>query len=212
VLNLLRSVTAVEPDTRVHTYIIDHDVGFAPNPFHRVCTLAACKPKIRLAARLGDYIVGTGSRPSGREGHLIYWMRVDEILTFDEYWLDRRFQLKRPIMRGSRMLRYGDNIYHRENGSSAFTQEDSFHSEPNGILSLGNLERDTGTTEKVLLGREFAYWGGQGPKIPDEFSEFVHKTQGHKNRFAPKRVAAFVYWLLEMPDRGLVSDPRDWAR
>jgi hypothetical protein len=212
VLNLLRSAIAVEIDTRVHTYILDHDVGFAPNPFHRVCSLAACKPKIRLVARPGDYIVGTGSRPSGREGHLIYWMRVDEILSFDEYWRDPRFRTKRPVMRGSRMLRHGDNIYHRENGSSVFTQEDSFHSERNGVVSLGNLQRDTGTTDRVLLGRQFAYWGGQGPKIPDRFAQFVHKTQGHKNRFSPGSVADFVHWLLALPERGLISDPTDWAR
>lgn len=205
-----RRATAVKLAPRVHSYIIDHDVGFAPNPFFGVCTLACCKPDIRLYAELGDYVVGTASKPSGRPGHLIYWMRVDEITTFDDYWADSRFRWKRPVMRGSRMQRYGDNIYHHENGAPTFTQEDSFHSEPNGVTSVGNLERDTDRTDRVLLGRIFAYWGGAGPKIPDQFAEFVHKTQGRKSHFPPEKVEAFVNWVQSLPGRGFVSQPLDW--
>ena len=32
---------------RLYSYVFDHDYGFAPNPFHGVCTLATCKPSIR---------------------------------------------------------------------------------------------------------------------------------------------------------------------
>lgn len=31
-------------------YVIPFDSGFAPNPFHNICTLATCKPKMRLSA------------------------------------------------------------------------------------------------------------------------------------------------------------------
>jgi hypothetical protein len=137
-------------------------------------------------------------------------MQIEEILTFNEYWSDPRFRRKRPVMRGSFMLRYGDNIYHRDNGSLIFTQEDSFHSEPDGATSVGNLKRDTGKTDRVLVGRDFAYWGGAGPKIPESLSEFVHKTQGHKNHFLPERIEAFTAWIRGLPDRGLISAPTDW--
>jgi hypothetical protein len=210
VLRLLQNAIGASQSTRVHSYVIDHDVGFAPNPFHGICTLAACKPEIRRCAKLGEYVVGTGSRPNRRQGYLIYWMQVDEILNFDQYWSAARFWRKRPVMRGSLMLRYGDNIYHRENGSPFFTQEDSFHSEPYGVTNVENLERDTGRTDRVLLGRNFAYWGDNGPKVPDVLADFVHKTQGHKNRFAPERVEAFVAWIHGLPDRGLIADPTDW--
>ena len=33
------------------SYVIEHDLGFAPNPFHGVCTLACCKPQIRKIAK-----------------------------------------------------------------------------------------------------------------------------------------------------------------
>ena len=39
------------------------DYGFAPNPFHRTCTLATCKPDIRSSAYAqGDWIVRYGKQ------------------------------------------------------------------------------------------------------------------------------------------------------
>ena len=209
-LSRLRVATNAEA-MRVYSYVIDHDLGFAPNPFHGVCTLAACKPKVRQYAQQGDYVVGTGSRPNGCLGQVVYWMRIDEIIDFDRYWADPRFRRKRPVMRGSLVLRYGDNVYHRDPRTGCFVQEDSFHSEPAGRVSAPNLRRDTGTTDRVLLGREFAYWGGGGPAVPANFAEFVHRTQGHKCCFPPHRAGAFVAWLTEQPDRGCVGDPTNWT-
>jgi Nucleotide modification associated domain 2 len=114
------------------------------------------------------------------KGHITYWMRVDEILTFDDYWSDPRFRRKKPVMGGTAYLRYGDNIYHRD-GSAAFHQEDSFHSREGGTLSPGDLQRDTGTTEKVLIGREFAYWGQAGIALPADLQCFV-KERLHLRR------------------------------
>ena len=194
---------------RVFTYVIDHDLGFAPNPFHGTCTLAACKPRIRRYAERGDHVVGTGSAPNGITGHLSYWMRVGEIITFDEYWNRPEFAVRRPSMFGSRMQRYGDNIYrHDEDGD--WIQEDSFHSEMDGSTSEANLIRDTGATQNVLIADAFAYWGGSGPKIPDEFSEFVHSTQGHKCRYPSHRVDVFAAWLHSLSETGLVGRPANW--
>jgi hypothetical protein len=67
---------------RLFSYVVARDYGFAPNPFFGFCTLATCKPKIRAAAALGDWIVGTGSCAYGLEGRLVYAMRVTEVLTF----------------------------------------------------------------------------------------------------------------------------------
>jgi hypothetical protein len=38
----------------IFVYVVKHDGGFAPNPFHGFCTLACCKPKIRKGAKEGD--------------------------------------------------------------------------------------------------------------------------------------------------------------
>ena len=55
---------------RLYSYVLDHDYGFAPNPFYDVCTLATCKPSIRERAAIGDYVVGTGCAKRHRRGFL----------------------------------------------------------------------------------------------------------------------------------------------
>ena len=71
---------------RVFVYKLVHDSGFAPNPFHGWCTLACCKPKIRLGAARGDWIVGITPKALGER--LAYFLKVEELLTFDQYFLD----------------------------------------------------------------------------------------------------------------------------
>lgn len=194
----------------VFSYVIEHDLGFAPNPFHGACTLACCKPVIRKSAKVGDYILGTGAVGPNLEGYLTYWMRVDEILTFDQYWKDKRFRRKKPHMSAlGTYLRYGDNIYHRD-GSKTFKQEDSFHSMEDGSVSLGDLHRDTGTTDKVLVGHEFAYWGRSGIKVPDHLAFLLKKGPGHRCRFTNEQVAAVVAWLGTLPKRGYIGEPAHW--
>ena len=193
----------------VFSYVIEHDLGFAPNPFHGICTLACCKPRIRKKAELGDYILGMGAVKPKLGGHLTYWMRVDEILTFDTYWEDRRFRRKKPTMSGTTYLRYGDNIYHRSGGKE-FHQEDSFHSLEDGSISLGDLKRDTKTTEKVLVGHSFAYWGRSGIKLPDELSCFAISGPGHKSEFTTEQVNGFLEWLSHHPERGYLGEPAHW--
>jgi putative DNA base modification enzyme with NMAD domain len=193
----------------IFSYIIEHDLGFAPNPFHGVCTLACCKPRIRKKARVGDYVLGTGAVKPKLRGHLTYWMRVDEIMTFDEYWVHPRFRRKKPVMLGTTYLRYGDNIYHRDDGKE-FHQEDSFHSLEDGSVSLGDLRRDTATTDKVLIGRDFAYWGRAGITLPDELRCFVLNGPGHKYDFDEEEIAAFMVWLGKHPQRGYIDEPAHW--
>jgi hypothetical protein len=193
----------------VYSYVVEHDLGFAPNPFHAVCTLACCKPQIRKTAQPGDYILGTGAARAKLQGQLIYWMRVDEVLTFDQYWSDPRFRRKRPVMNGSTYLRYGDNIYHRD-GGDGFRQEDSFHSREDGSTSVGDLKRDTGTTDRILLARDFAYWGRSAIQLPKELCCFVKKGPGHLRKFTEKQVARLYVWLEQRPERGYIDEPADW--
>jgi Nucleotide modification associated domain 2 len=193
----------------VYSYVVEHDLGFAPNPFHGVCTLACCKPKIRKTAMVGDYILGTGATRPDLLGCLTYWMHVDEILSFDTYWNDRRFRRKKPIMQGSTHLRYGDNIYHH-NGEATYRQEDSFHSLEDGSLSLGDLQRDTGWTDKILIGHNFAYWGRNGIPLPENLKCFVKKGPGHKQTFSEEQIARFMAWLSQHPERGYIGEPAHW--
>lgn len=194
----------------VYSYVVDHDLGFAPNPFHGVCTLACCKPQIRRKAQVGDYILGTGAAKRKLQGKLIYWMCVDEVLTFDQYWMDPRFRRKRPIMAGSTYLRYGDNVYHRD-GHERFRQEDSFHSREDGGTSPGDLKRDTGTTDRILLARDFAYWGRSALKLPKELRCFAKNGPGHLRRFTEKQIARLHAWREQRVERGYIDEPADWG-
>lgn len=186
-------------------------MGFAPNPFHGMCTLAACKPKIRKYAHVGDYIIGTGAKKRRFNGRLIYIMRVGEIISFDEYWLDKRYSRKKPLMNGGRSQCYGDNIYHRD-ATGIWLQEDSFHSQENGILDPPNLKRDTATTENVLIADWFIYWGDRGPAIPIQFVDLVRTGIGHKSETDPVKIESFVTWsLTKGASNTVLGDPVDWA-
>ncbi|MEO0400454.1 MAG: hypothetical protein AAF224_13650 [Pseudomonadota bacterium] len=197
---------------RLYRYVIDHDKGFAPNPFFKVCTLACCKPQVRQYAELGDVIMGYGPAKHDLSGHIIYWMLVDEITHFDAYWRDPRFRSKRPKMGGSLMLSYGDNIYHQHPVSGDWIQEPSFHSDANSLVGEGNLRRDTATTDKVLIGREYAYWGPNGPRPPEKFAAFIKAGRGHEYKVDDESLKeGFIAWLRSLPDRGLVHGPADWT-
>jgi hypothetical protein len=195
---------------RLHSYIVEHDKGFAPNPFHGICTLATCKPKIRQYAKQGEYVIGTGTMKRQLQGRLTYIMRVGEITTFDQYWLDGRFIRKKALMNGSFAQRHGDNIYHRDVSSNEWVQEDSFHSQKNGVLDVDNLTVDTGSTDQVLIADWFIYWGGDGPTIPPQFDDFVHHGIGHHCIYDNKRIAEFVAWAGSKGPEGVNGEPAEW--
>jgi hypothetical protein len=93
--------------TRLFSYVVDHDLGFAPNPGARFCTLVHCKfggrtgkRNIVELAKVGDWIIGTGGRSKNSAGHgrIIYLMRVDEKLLFENFLSDRRFRGRRDCI------------------------------------------------------------------------------------------------------------------
>jgi hypothetical protein len=197
---------------KILSYIVRYDVGFAPNPFHGYCTLATCHSDVRRAARIGDWILGTGSREKKLDGHLVYAMKVSEILSFDEYWDDPRFGPKRADLRGSTMVRFGDNVYHSDTDCE-WIQEDSRHSKADGTPEPKHIEKDT-RVDRVLISEEFVYFGGQGPAIPTEFrSDFdlVHVRQGFRSNFSSEKVDATVGWIKSL-EEGQQGRPEDWPR
>ncbi len=79
--------------TRLFSYVVQHDLGFAPNPSSGICTLAKCKCGgkrrniVELAER-GDWIAGTGGADlclSAGHGKMIYAMKVDDKIPLREY-------------------------------------------------------------------------------------------------------------------------------
>jgi hypothetical protein len=197
---------------KILSYIVLYDVGFAPNPFHGYCTLGTCHSDVRRAARVGDWIVGTGSKQKDLEGHLVYAMKVAEIHSFDEYWADPRFKPKRPDLRGSTMVRFGDNIYHSD-VDGEWIQENSRHSKTDGTPEPRHIQKDT-RSDRVLVANEFVYFGGQGPLIPIQFRsgfDLVHVRQGFRSNFPPEKVDTVVEWIQSL-DAGQQGRPKDWPQ
>lgn len=199
---------------RVHSYVVKHDIGFAPNPFHGYCTLGTCKQQIRRVARVADLVIGTGSASNLLSGHLVYAMRITEVTSFEDYWSDPRFGRKRPNLRGSMKVRFGDNIYHRDN-NGGWIQEDSRHSKADGSVERIHLRQDTGLTENVLVSDDFVYFGKDGPAVPEDlrysFGMDLVSGRGHRSNFSTEHVAAIEEWFESLP-RGLVGVPFDWHR
>jgi len=179
------------------SYVIPRDYGFAPNPFGDYCTLATCKPNIRNKANIGDWVIGTGSaKYRNISGKLIYAMRIDEKLTFDDYWNDLRFRYKKPIFNGSLKQTYGDNIYHSDN--AIWIQENSHHSLPDGSENLKNKERDL-KSNYVLISEYFLYFGKDAIDFPQNLRDIFHiKRIGEKSNFLQKDVKLLVRWLEKL--------------
>lgn len=196
---------------RLFSYVVARDFGFAPNPFHGVCTLATCKPRIRAKAEVGDWIVGTGSKRYLLHKQIVYAMQISEILTFAEYWQNDRFIRKRPYLSGSLKQAYGDNIYHRDPATGLWLQENSHHSLSDGTPNQANIMRDT-HSPRVLVGEEFYYWGSAGPTIPDKFSDTCLSGQGHRCNFPSSFVNSLIDWIRSMGQKGYLGEPSEWAK
>jgi hypothetical protein len=195
------------------TYRLDHDLGFAPNPFFGWCTLACCMPQIRQHAKIGDIVIGMAGK--GGLGciypQLIYWMRVDQAMTFDEYWSDPRFVNKRPQMPGPKMRIVGDRTYRHEPGQADWQFDRSMHHLP-GTTKATSRHADLDTkVDRLLVGKQFTYWGNSGPSVPADLMSLFPNPRGNKCPPAGPLLDQ-LHELSGVNDpRGHVGDPADWG-
>ena len=196
-----------------YIYVVDRDFGFAPNPFHSYCTLATCKPRIRRSAEVGDWVIGVGGLRLRSTGRCVYAMHVTEKLTFEDYWSDPRFFVKRPIRNGSSVMMVGDNIYYRNAPGNPWQQADSHHSNSDGTANVANLQKDTSAND-VLVSEHFYYFGRAACPIPAE----VLDALGYRNvrdfrRFQSESARCLVKWLESSSGAALnqiTDDPFDF--
>lgn len=183
-------------DPKIYRYVVAYDGGTAPRPYDGICSLAICKPKIRAAAQVGDWIIGFRSR---RPGDVIYVMQVRERLTLGEYWLDPRFAGRRP---GGAHL--PDNIYQP-------APEGGLQQVRNPVHGPGHAPRDC-SGRNVLLGERFWYFGRNSVPLPNELMHLVHTTQGHVVHRGRKSddVERLRQWLAAWPP-GMHGKPLDSA-
>lgn len=194
------------------TYRLDHDLGFAPNPFFGWCTLACCMPQIRQHAKAGDTIIGmAGKGGLGRiYPQLIYWMQVDQAMSFDEYWSDPRFANKRPQVPGPKMRNVGDRTYRHEPGQTGWQFDLSMHHLPSTTKSAGRHAALDTKVDRLLVGKRFTYWGNSGPPVPTHLIGLFPSPRGNKCPTAgPLLDELHELCGLNHP-QGVVGDPTDW--
>ena len=201
----------ITPNSHLFLYVIARDYGFAPNPFHGICTLATCKPGIRKSAMIGDWILGVGGKNLGSAHRkCILLMKVTEKLTFQDYWEDARFSLKKPCRNGSNVMMLGDNIYHK-NGDGNWIQEDSHHSNADGSANLFNLDRDTGDSDQVLVSNFFFYFGDQAVTVNLDSVNYVsgpgYKKIDLTTSNAGKELIESTYISYKSDLNCIISDP-----
>lgn len=195
------------------TYKLDHDLGFAPNPFFGVCTLACCKQRIRKVASVGDYVVGLAGKGSLKAYHprIIFWMKISEIVNFDTYWADPRFFKKRPQLPGPQIIVVGDNTYRHDSSSSKnWLQEISMHNIPGfPVKKKPHIETDT-SVDRVLIAQHFTYWGGVGPSVPNELMGMFSNRDFQRNHTPDDETGLHGLINTQNP-KGFVAPPIDWA-
>lgn len=199
---------------RLFSYVVARDYGFAPNPFGGSCTLATCKPEIRQRAAVGDWVAGLTSTADRVKPGFVYVMKIDEVLTYDAYWHDARFQFKKPSRVGSVKQMFGDNIYH-QSPQGVWYQADSHHSFDGGVANPRNIANDT-KSHGVLVGRRFAYWGSSAIDVPDDFLDCnglsICLQRGYRSKFPEEFVQAFAAWFESLGVQGYSAPPFMWQR
>lgn len=194
---------------RIFAYVLAFDSGFAPNPFHGWCTLACCKPAIRRRARPGDWIVGITRR--GRDNRLAYAMKVEETLSFAEYWSDPRFRAKRPRWQtGAPVVeRCGDNCY-EPSGADEFRQLPSGHWDHENNRENRREKAKDLRGVRVLVGRRFCYFGANAEQFPEHVS-FQLPARFNRVNFTDQEKATLLPFLEGLP-QGIQGQPRNWPK
>jgi|GEM_PF-465340 hypothetical protein len=201
---------------RVVSYKMTDNTGFAPNPFFGYLTLATCKPGIRASRCPGikdgeEWLAGFTSFALdgslvGQE-KLVFLMRVDEVLTIEDYYLDARFSLKIPDTKHkSPVFRAGDNIYRKDpNLTDGFEQLASpFHTE--------GSKKDDLDGKNVLIAKEFWYFGVNPLVIPDVYRPSVPKGAARYGygTYDSGKILGLINFVSKVADgKHIVSHPQE---
>ncbi len=186
--------------TRLYTYTIPNDHGFAPNPFYGVLTLTCCKPRTRKVAQVGDLIAATTAADfAGGRGLLVYAARITDKMTMADYrdWAAADCPGKLPsrgeaVRKDHRRL-VGDAMYFQDEAGE-------WHRDPAGGHEPREMPNDL-KGRYTLLSRfpDFAYFGGDPVELPPHLRPVIHFGRNHKGPANDPYVADFEAWFDGLP-------------
>lgn len=169
----------------IYAYFAKHDAGFAPNPFWGLCTLAIGKPAIRLAAEVGDWILGLIDQNSPFSEHhagpsaleksyaAIFAMRITKKMTMPEY--DHYCQNNEPNKipgweTKDWRMRVGDCIYDFSNLGPPIIRP-SLHGEENRSEDFFG--------KNTLISKYFYYFGSKPVALPAGLAGLAKEAEAH---------------------------------
>lgn len=169
----------------IYSYIVVSDDGFAPNPFHGICTLACCKPAIRRTCSENDYVIGLTPKYYGYK--MIYAMKVTKKINFREYWND--YPMKRAD-KSTELTSRGDNVYRpSDECEDEWFLQPSFHS-PKGYedkefkvckdVCKDNTKDFDVCDNYVLISNKFIYYGSNAIHLPSNLHKALKVGRGHR--------------------------------
>lgn len=185
-------------DCRIYVYKLVVDNGGAPCIHGDVLSLSICKPRIRVDANMGDWVVGFGgkSSPKLRE-RLIYIAKVTEVAASGEYYRDAMYH-SRP-----------DCIYRATDAGYEYIEGSQYHSKE-------DLEHDLGVPHsygraRSLLSKRFAYFGNNHAQSIASVSDIYHGLPRDyvKNHDADirARLERFISDVIEQHGYGKHGEP-----
>lgn len=189
----------------LYSYIVKVDWGFSPNPFWGCCTLVCCKQDIRKQARVGDWVLGTGSvsndyrKNESFSKKIIYAMEITKVVSMQTYYdiCKGNIESEYYTCLKNKMPDYDSNVYAKKVGDCIYYDISKDYKDANlerGVHAEDSKEIDL-SGENALISNNFFYFGKNAIPIPEDLLHVVVKYQGFKYKTNVDYVGKFIKWI-----------------
>lgn len=132
-------------------------------------------------------------------------MQVSDVLPFEKYYTDPKFQKKKPVLNGTWRQSCGDNIYYKDVTGTWQQHRSLHHCEPTKM-------RQDLKHPYVFIAEHFYYFGSKAETIPPQYESLIFKRQGVKGKHDLNVVKGFIYWLQASFKPGIHGEPCDSSK